>query len=237
MAYNSNLQNIVREICIEGGGSFKDNEVLKYFNRQLFENFNPDINGFSLCFLLPPPFLGASISSEIFRKLSVFAAIDFTPPIREVKTQKFATRSSGIPYAVELEPTEQCMVSYLDNMDMNIFKFHSEWFNYIHDLTLGYTSAPSVYLDPGSGCYGGLDYAGAIFIVKWDVSLQDISYVGKVTGAYPQTLPNKEILGQRSSNELVIIPFTYFAGWYDEALDSSHPIWSELESNILGYYG
>jgi len=271
MSYNSNLQNIVRDMCIDdGGGAFTNNKPMTYFNRQLLEKFNPDINGFSLCFFLPPPFLGASVESDVFRKLSVFAAVDFTPPVREVKTQTFDHRSAGIPYAVELEPSEQFTVSYLDNTDMETFKFHSAWFDYIHDLTLGYVSAPSIYLDntdmetfkfhsawfdyihdltlgyvsapsiyldPGSGSYGGLDYAGAIFVVKYSMSMQEIVYVGKVTGAYPQSLPNKEIIGQRITNEIVIIPFTYFAGWYEETTNPSHPIWSELESNIISYYG
>jgi hypothetical protein len=238
MSYNSNLQNIVRDMCIDdGGGTFTNNKPMTYFNRQLLEKFNPDINGFSLCFFLPPPFLGASVESDVFRKLSVFAAVDFTPPVREVKTQTFDHRSAGIPYAVELEPSEQFTVSYLDNTDMETFKFHSVWFDYIHDLTLGYVSAPSIYLDPGSGSYGGLDYAGAIFVVKYSMSMQEIVYVGKVTGAYPQSLPNKEIIGQRITNEIVIIPFTYFAGWYEETTNPSHPIWSELESNIISYYG
>lgn len=234
----SQLNGIVEDICIKGGGSFTDNMVLQYFNRQLLQDFNPNINGYSLCFMVPPPFKGLGVDEfEVFRKLSVFASIEFSPPVREIKTQSFATRSSGMPYAVELEPSEQCTISFIDNSNMDIFKFHSVWFDYIHDLTLGHTEVPNIYLDPDSPSYGGLDYAGSVFVVKYNVSMQSIVYVGKVTGVYPQTLPNKEIIGQRSTNEIVVIPFTYFAGWYEETTSSSSPIWQELESSILSYYG
>lgn len=238
------LVNIVEDICIKGGGTLEENKAMQFFNRQLLHTFNPDINGYSLCFMLPPPFIGLDLDgkyddeyAELFRKLTVFASVDFSPPTRQVSTQKLSARTGGVPYATQVEPTEQCTVSYIDNTDLDIFNFHAVWLEYIHDLTLGYIDVPNIYIDPGNPNYGGLDYAGSIYMVRYDVSMQNIMYVGKVTGVYPQGLPNKEIIGQRSTNEVTVIPFTYFAGWYEETLDSSHPIWSELESHVLGFYG
>jgi len=238
------LKETIKEVVIEGGKSFKDNRPMQYFNKQLIWNFNPDITGFSLCFMVPPPLLGLDLAGkynskyvEGFRKLIVFAAFDFTPPTRQISTEKLTNRSGGLPYATQVEPSEQCTVSYIDNADLDIFNFHCVWFEYIKDLTLGYTGVPSTYLEPGSPNYGGLDYAGSLYVVRYDVSMQDILYVGKVTGIYPQTLPNKEMIGQRSTNEITVVPFTYFAGWYDETLDTAHPIWAELEDFIIPFYG
>ena len=238
------LVNIVEDICVKGGGTLVGNKAIQYFNRQLLHNFNPDINGYSLCFMLPPPFLGLDLDgkydseyAELFRKLTVFASVDFSPPTRQISTQKLSARTGGVPYATQVEPTEQCTVSYIDNSDLDIFNYHAVWLEYIHDLTLGYVDVPDIYIDPDNPNYGGLDYAGSLYMVRYDVSMQNIIYVGKVTGVYPQGLPNKEIIGQRSTNEVTVIPFTYFAGWYDETLDSSHPIWNELETYVLSFYG
>lgn len=238
----SELRNFVEDICIKGG-VLNNNKPMQYFNRQLLYKFNPDISGFSLCFMIPPPFLGLkdvgkydSQYVDAFQKLTVFAAVDFSPPTRQISTEKLSARTGGVPYATEVEPSEQCTVSYIDNTDFDIFNFHSVWFDYIHDLTLGYIEVPSIYLAPGNENYGGLDYAASLYVVRYDFSMQNIVYVGKVTGIYPQGLPNKEIIGQRSTNDVTVIPFTYFAGWYDETLDDQHPIWGELETHVISFY-
>jgi len=240
---SANLEKFIKENIIEGGGDLSNNMPMQYFNRQLSQNFNPDINGYSLCFMVPPPFLALEATGkyqesyvELFRKLTVFSAIQFSPPTRQVQTEKLSARTGGIPYATEVEPSEQCTVSYIDNTDLDIFNFHSVWLDAIHDLVLGYIEPPSLYITEGDPDYGGLDYAGSLFIVRYDTSMQNILYVGKVTGIYPQSLPNKEVIGQRTNNEITTLPITYFAGWYDETTNSSHPIWSELESAVLSIY-
>ena len=239
---SANLNRFINENIIEGGGILKENHPMQYFNRQLAQDFNPDINGYSLCFMIPPPFLslknaGAYQDSyvDLFRKLTVFSSVQFSPPTRQVQTEKLSARTGGVPYATEIEPSEQCSVSYIDNTDLDIFNFHCAWLDAINDLLLGYIKPAGIYLSGTE--YGGLDYAGSLFVVRYDTSMQNILYVGKVTGIYPQSLPNKEIVGQRSSNEISTIPITYFAGWYEETTNLNHPIWKELESTVISYYG
>lgn len=237
------LNTIIRENVIEGGGAFTNNHPMQFFNKQLIQDFNPDINGHSLCFVVPPPFLSLKEGSKyqesyvsLFRKLTVFSSIEFSPPSRQIQIEKLSARTGGIPYATAVEPSEQCNVSYIDTTDLDVFNFHSVWLDVINDLVLGYIKPPDEYLLPSSQNYGGLDYAGSLFVVRYDSSMQNILYVGKVTGIYPQALPNKEIIGTRANNELTIIPITYFAGWYDETTNSNHPVWKELESIVISYY-
>ena len=239
----SELDSFLKANVIEGGGSFDDNGPMQFFNKQLALDFNPDINGFSLCFFIPPPFLGLDETSQLDQKyidfirlLVVFSAMDFTPPVRQVQLEKASARTGGIAYATEVEPSDQCSVSYVDNTDLDIFNFHSCWIDYMHDLMLGYIEVPAEYLSPGAGNYGALDYAGSIYIVRYDFSMKNILYVGKCTGVYPTSLPNKEIIGQRSSNELSVIPITYSTGWYEETFQASHPIISELHSDVISKY-
>jgi len=239
---SANLNKFINDNIVEGGGILKENHPMQYFNRQVAQNFNPDINGYSLCFMVPPPFISLREVSkyqysyvELFRKLTVFSSVQFNPPTRQVQTEKLAARTGGIPYATEVEPSEQCSVSYIDNTDLDIFNYHCAWLDAINDLVLGYVKPSSIYLSGSE--YGGLDYAGSLFVVRYDNSMQNILYVGKVTGIYPQSLPNKEIIGQRTNNEISTIPITYFAGWYEETTNLHHPIWKELEDMVISYYG
>ena len=237
------LNSFIYDICVSGGDLLKNNKVMQYFNSQLLNEFNPEISGFSFCFIVPPPFLGLSNVGKYdaeyinsFKKLTLFSSIDFNPPQRQIQSEKFSARSGGIPYATEMDMTQQTSVSYLENTDLDIFNYHLVWFQYVQEMLLGYIDVPSIYLDPKEQTYGGLDYAGSLFIVKYDIAMQEVKYVGKATGIYPSTLPNKEILGQRSTSEIVVLPITYVCAWFDETTHNNHPIWDELNSKITEYF-
>jgi hypothetical protein len=238
-----NLNSFIYDICLTGGGVLKDRSEMVYFNSQLLKDFNPEISSYSLCFMVPPPFLALEQSGKYdqsyidnFKKLTLFSSIDFNPPQRQIQSEKFSARSGGIPYATEMDISQQASVSYLDNTDLDIFNFHSVWFEFVHELLLGYIPVPDIYLQPDSLSYGALDYAGSLFVIKYDMSMNEIKYFGKATGIYPSTLPNKEILGQRNSNELVVLPITYSCAWFDETLHHNHPIWAELEDLLSEYF-
>jgi len=237
------IEQFIEDICIKGGGLFDETPEMRYFNRQLLKEFNPDVNGYSLCILVPPPFDGLKQINKFnqqfvddLKKFTIFSALDFNPPQRQVQSEKFSARTGGIPYVTEVDISPQCSISYIDNYNLDVFNFHSIWVEYMHELILGYIDPPSIYLDPNSTMYGGLDYAGSMFVMKYEPSMQKIKYLGKATGIYPQLIPNKEILGIRTSNELTLVPITYSCAWFEETLDSSHPIWIELHELLQEYY-
>ena len=232
---------------------------MKYFNNQLFKNFSPDINGYNLVFMVPPDFTFLEVdpmSSEYryiqdFRKLVTFAAVDFTPPQQQVQSETVSSRNGGIPYATEVGPSEQCSITFIDNSSLDIFNFHLIWVDYIKKLIEGEIDVYGEFQGSGPGkdfmtydnganeLYGALDYAASAFIVKYDPSMKLIKYVGKVTGIYPQSLPSKELLGQRTSNEITTLPFTYFCAYYEESTQKDSIIYNELDdamkvSNFVG---
>lgn len=243
MSGSIDLQSFLYELYYKGGTILENTPEMMYFNSQLTGRFNPDINGHTLCFMVPPPFLAlqdlAKYDEEyvkLFRKLTIFSSVDFSPPQRQVQSEKFSARTGGVSYATEVDVSTQCSVSYLDNSDLDIFNFHSIWLEFIHEILLGYIEPPEIYLTEDDPMYGALDYAGSIFIIKYEPSMQNILYVGKMTGVYPQSLPNKEIIGQRASNELTLIPITYICSWFEETLSKSHPIWIELEEKLQEFF-
>ena len=212
---------------------------MKYFNRQLFTKFDPDINGYTLVFFIPPPFklLPSGINSllESVSKLMTFAAVDFSTPQIQVTSTTVSPHTGGLPFAIGVEPSQQCSITFIDNIDLSIYSFHSGWIEFIEGVTRGLIpsggkgSFLSSLLPNDEGIItDGLDYAGSFFIVKYNPSMDEIRYIGKCTGVFPQTTPSKELIGQRSSNELVTLPYTYYISRFEEALDSHHPIWGEL---------
>ena len=239
---------------------------MKYFNEQLFRHFNPDINGYTLIFMVPPAFalIDQNYNEFIwnFSKLVAFAATDFSPPQIQVQSESISSRSGGVPYATEVLPSEQCSVTYIDNQDLDIYRFHYIWIEFIKQLIEGFIPVwgdhedPFVYNGqltssrdiPGkeylqytynglNDTYGALDYAASIYSVKYNPTMKEIQHIGKATGIYPQSLPTKELIGQRTANEITTLPFTYFCAYYEEAMDPSHPIWQELVQflNLYNY--
>jgi len=242
MSGSIDLQGFLYELIYKGGTTLENIPEMMYFNSQISGRFNPDINGYTLCFMVPPPFKALQNEGKyneeyikLFRKLTIFSSMDFTPPQRQVQSEKFSARTGGVSYATEVDVSAQCSVSYVDNMDLDIFNFHSVWLEFIHELLLGYIPVPPEYLVEGD-LYGALDYAASMFIIKYEPSMNEITYLCKMTGIYPQSLPNKEIIGQRSSNEMSVIPITYACSWFEETLDRNHPIWAELLDKLAEFF-
>ena len=220
-----------------------DYGVLSYFQDTLFNKFNPDINGFTLLFMVPPELSGLKINQtdprhlkdtltmyspggvntalENVSKFVTFAAVDFTPPQEQLNTERISGRTGGIPYATEFTTSELCTATFIDDQNLSIYNFHQVWIYYIWDLVEGRLQPSDEYLDPKNDdvyqngiLYGALDYVASFYIVKYSPDLKTIKYIGKCIGAFPQALPSKELIGQRTSNELTTLPYQYFVSAY-----------------------
>lgn len=247
-SFNGDVSNLLKKIYDENLP-----DVMKYFNSQLFEMFHPDINGYTLLLMVPPPFSGLqnfwSRSSNYWnndtdqqqlQRLMTFAAVDFTPPQKQIMSGMTSSRTGGIPFATEMTVTEQCSITFIDNIGLDVYYFHYVWIDYIHQLLEGTISPSSEYLSPSDNddeLYGALDYVGSAFIIKFKPDMSTITYVGKCTGIFPQSLPSKELIGQRTSNEITTLPFNYFCAYYTEAMDASHDVYKELQTLLNAYYG
>jgi len=173
-------------------------------------------------------------------KIMSFAAVDFTPPQSSVRTENVTTRSGGIPIASEVSESDTCTITFIDNSFLDIYMFHHIWIEYIREILEGtiepdpkyymnedssYYSTSSEYMDDwnseqnaSSDYYGAIDYAASFYIVKYRPDMRTISFVSKCVGVFPQSMPNKELVGTRTSNELVVLPFTYSCSGYRESL-------------------
>ncbi len=221
-------------------------DVLKYFYKHLYKDYSPDINGYNLIFMLPPDLSGwksdyptlykPEKTSKFFdiSNFITFSAIDFSPPTHQVNTEKISARSGAIPYATEISHTEQCSITYIENHEIDIFHMHHMWIEYIRAIIEGFVEPEGKYITPGNPEFGAIDYCTSAYIVRYAPDLKTIRFIGKCVGIFPQTLPSKELIGQRTSNELTTLPFTYFVAGYREMTwrETGHWILKEFEELV-----
>ena len=230
---------------------FEENEnILRYFYTQLYKEYNPDINGYNLVFMLPPDLSGwkntnfslysQDDSLSYFYSTSnflTFAAVDFTPPINQINTERVSSRTGAIPYATEITNTEQCSMSYVENSEIDIYHYHHMWLEYIRAVLDGVISPDSKYYDSKNESvfeFGAIDYATSAYIVRYKPDMKKILFIGKCIGIFPQSLPSKELIGQRTSNELTTLPFSYFCSAYREVTwrETSHWLINEFQTLV-----
>lgn len=238
--------------------SLSSNPLLHYFNRMLmgyelsgFKEFCPDINGYVFIFMLPPHLSGYKLDVHIdsplgrVSKMFPFFGIDFTPPPTSIITSTIPSRSGGINYGSEIEATGQLQITYIDNDSLQCFGYHKTWVNYIEDISRGLISPDSKYLDPVGANFGEIDYATSAYIARFkptsSIGWGDLVYIGKAVGIFPISLPDKEVIGRRDSNEITMLPFTYACTFYRQCTFGS-PIevhdWiiDELSDQCLSAY-
>ncbi len=110
------------------------------------------------------------------------------------------------------------------------------WLEYIRAVVDGIIEPDDKYISSNDNEYlfGAIDYAASFFIVKYSPNLKRILFIGKCIGVFPQASPSKELVGQRASNELTTLPYSYFCSAYREATwrESSHWIFEEFYKSI-----
>ncbi|MFW6219378.1 MAG: hypothetical protein ACOC33_00790 [bacterium] len=232
-----------------------ENPIIKEYCNYLYNYINPNITGFNLVFMVPPhlsgtPSSGGSFIDSVAQKHNVnnsslkkithvndlysqgtnfyltFAAADYSPPQTQIVHAQISSRTGGVPYASDVTSSENCNVTYVDNIDCVIYLYHLIWVEYIRAIINGgYNDGggwipikpASQYLNVNdSSYYGTLDYAASIYIVKYKPNMTDISYISKSIGCIPVSLPSKELIGTKATNELALIPFDYIVGGYRE---------------------
>jgi len=239
--------------------SLFDNKVLNYFNHMLMgynadqgRKFSPDINGYVLIFMLPPDLSGYKLSyaadSDLgqITKMFAFLAMDFTPPPISVTTSAIPTGSGSLSYGAEVISSGQLQINFIDTTRLESFGMHKMWIDYIEDVSRGVVAPAKKYRNPKESSFGEIDYATSAYVARFKPSRGnkwgDLVYVGKATGIFPITLPDKEVIGRRDSNEITMLPISYSCPLYRQcvygALRETNPwIYEELKQLCFAAYG
>ncbi len=247
------------------------NGPLYYFTSMLYGlpnemgQFHPDISGYTLIFIMPPHLSGYGLAEGDISplgkhcKLACFLAMDFTPPNIQVTASELPAHTGALPFGAQVNPTGQLNIVYIDNKDNHMFAFHKIWVNYIEDILRGKKTSDNSQIKPDAAYYtpnddpnskfGQIDYMSSAYVVRTKPTrglyFGDINYVGKATGIFPLNIPDKEIIGRRDSNELVMLPVSYACSWFRQytggltntvGLDKDSFILSEFYSKISALY-
>jgi len=227
-----------------------DNGPLKKFYNYLYTSYNPDVNGYTLLFMIPPEFSAVEYDDNVmlekggffsgiasalnmapqdistlddFAKVYPFLATEYTPPQIEVQNSQVQSRTGALAYAADVIETETMSVQFIESNPLSVYKFHALWIEYIRDILRGKIKPNDKYLDVDNdeGYYGTQDYLASFYVVKYILDMQQISYIGKCIGVYPLMLPSKDLIGSRLTNDITILPFEYACVAYREYIDGS----------------
>jgi len=214
-----------------------NNNILTYFNEVLMgypvysddQVYSPDVTGYSLIFIEPPHLSGYGLSTEElaldFSKISVFLAIDFTPPQTTVTVSEVSSTNGRLPYGYQVGASGSMQISFLDDSNLNAFGFHKTWCQYIDDISRGIVDPDDKYITIGSPEFGEIDYMASAYVARFkptsELNWGDLVYIGKAVGLIPVTVPDKEVLGRRDSNELTMLPMSYQCTFYKQVVYGS----------------
>lgn len=166
--------------------AYSENGILRYVYSKLFQEYTPDISGYTLLFISPPVLSGylnlgnqnydpssTSFFSET-SKLCPLLAVNFTPPAIQLNTGALAGSSGTQHYATELNITDSMSVSFVDTINLDIYTYHATWLQYIYQILEGTLSPSAEYLLTRK-----IDYCSSFYFVKFKPNMNAIQYIGK----------------------------------------------------------
>lgn len=219
----------------------------KGFYKFFYENgYEYDINGFSLIFFYPPHLSGLSgvsmggvslsappptVLRSLFSDFIIFS-LEFTPPdINVEKTSIGLTGTETFDYATHVHSSGETSVSYVDTDDLRFYSYHSYWIKYIHAVILGEISPSSEYITSNA-----IDYMGSIYCIKFDADMKTPRLISKALGIYPNSLPLKEKIGNRSQHQISLANITYTCAYFYEEPGMGGPLYREFEEIYGGLF-
>lgn len=214
---------------------------LKYFNTQLYRDYDPAISGYTLCLMVPPEFSSLPLGNidngylNYLSKISIFNILEYTPPQISIKNSEITNSSGAIQYASEENISNDFNCTFLDNRNSDYYVFLKIWFDYMFEILMGSIEPNPEFLDPTNPQYGALDYVSNFYILKYDQTMKEIKSVGKVFAAFPKTLPTKEYLGTRGTNDITLLSTDFTCTYYSESFDKTSSLFNEVNSLLLRY--
>ena len=219
----NNSMAIVSAYIKEALSDHKDKNawlIKRLSQMSLASDFHPDINGYTIITMIPPDLSGDPGAKKFVETVSndfCFLALDFTPPEIVVnQTQMGSGVGSVIPFASGLSKSGVISINYVESADIEVYRYHQYWTEYIDAVIMGDKAPESKYLKP-SPDGPIIDYLTSAFVTRYDMKMDNILYLGKATGIHPMNLPGKEVIGQRSTNDLTMIPINYSCAYYTTA--------------------
>jgi hypothetical protein len=133
-------------------------------------------------------------------------ATDIDPPQLSIEYESISGKVRNINYASRINLTNDFSINYVDNMQLDVFRYHDYWVKYIEALKKGYIKSSS---SNDTSMFIDIPYFNAVWIVLFNPMKTGIRGLIKILGVSPIGLPIKQIIGNRSKSEMTTISQNY----------------------------
>lgn len=136
---------------------------------------------------------------------------DIDPPQINIEHETISGRTRNINYPTRLTITSEMSLTLKDNANLDMFKYHELWRDYIDAYKKGFgTSAGSEsYAD--ESYFIDIPYSNAVWVAIFRPFTMELNALIKIMGVAPTTLPLKEIIGQRATPQATTYTMNYKA--------------------------
>lgn len=148
---------------------------------------------------------------ELFNKFSSnygMYATDIDIPQLNIEYESISGKNRSLNYASKINFAGDFSINYIETHNNLIFRYHEAWFKYIEALKKGYinitipTNTDTSYTIP-------VPYFNAVWVVIFSPFTTNIRGLVKILGVAPINLPIKQVIGDRSKNEMTVINQNY----------------------------
>lgn len=119
------------------------------------------------------------------------------------------TRNIHIP--TKLMPTGDFSITFKDNRNLDVFRYHKFWYQYMQAYRKGYIRPNQDHKTKSEDFFTEVPYLNAIWIVLFKPFTFDLMGLVKIMGVSPLELPLKDVIGERSNHQLTTYSLSYKA--------------------------
>ncbi len=106
-------------------------------------------------------------------------------------------------------------VSYIENVNLEIIRYHEAWFKYLDLLKRGevtmYADADECKKANSRDIFLDMPFANAIWVAVYKPFTTDIQLLIKLIGVMPVSMPLKQVVGNRSASKMTVLNMQYKA--------------------------
>lgn len=136
---------------------------------------------------------------------------DIDPTQLNIEYETISGRVRNVQHATRIMSTSEFSLTFKENRELDNFRYHEFWFDYIEAYKKGFISSPSGEDSYTSNPFIKIPYLNAVWIVLFKPFSFELQGLIKIMGATPTGLPIKEVMGQRSGPQVTTYSINYKA--------------------------
>ena len=190
--------------------------------------------------------MSADNNNEIteFQKMNGTYITDIDIPQLSLEYESVSGKQRSLNYATRINYASDFSITYINDFNNNVMKFHDAHFKYIDLYRKGYVKNTSAQFHP---YFIDVPYFNAVWVAIFKPFTLKIACLIKIMGVAPINLPFKQLLGDRSKPAITTLNINYkstdiFWKFYSDNVNASsdkEPFLQEylnhIKQTITGY--